>query len=69
MPWIGQVELGLFRMFIFRLSVVLLTASQLVITFQHVIHVWFEAAHSAARDDRYLIGEILMNYVPETQAT
>ena len=29
---------------------------------------WFQAAHDAARDDRYLIGEVLMNYDPEDEA-
>mmetsp|Transcript_3684 Transcript_3684/g.6358 ORF Transcript_3684/g.6358 Transcript_3684/m.6358 type:complete len:1326 (+) Transcript_3684:118-4095(+) len=27
---------------------------------------WFEAAHKIARDDRYLIGEILQNYTPRS---
>lgn len=30
---------------------------------------WFEAAHKIARDDRYLIGEILQNYSPRSVGT
>jgi E3 ubiquitin-protein ligase MARCH6 len=30
---------------------------------------WFEAAHKIARDDRYLIGEILQNYSPGSVGT
>ena len=31
---------------------------------------WFQAAHKIARDDRYLIGEILLNYSPgQTQSS
>lgn len=29
---------------------------------KHSLHRWFQAAHKIARDDRYLIGEILLNY-------
>lgn len=29
---------------------------------------WFHAAHEAARDDRYLIGEVLMNHNPDDDA-
>ena len=32
------------------------------------LETWFQAAHDAARDDRYLIGEILMNYEPNAVA-
>lgn len=28
---------------------------------------WFQIAHDAARDDRYLIGEVLLNYSPDDQ--
>lgn len=35
---------------------------------QSLVH-WFEAAHKIARDDRYLIGEILVNYSPQAEAT
>jgi hypothetical protein len=32
---------------------------------------WFQVAHKIARDDRYLVGEILLNYSPvrESAAT
>lgn len=30
---------------------------------------WFEVAHKVARDDRYLVGEILLNYSPLREST
>lgn len=36
--------------------------AQVVIFWRHEVHEWFEAAHTVARDDRFLIGEILQNY-------
>lgn len=36
---------------------------------KHSLQSWFEAAHTIARDDRYLIGEILLNYSPQQSST
>ena len=36
--------------------------AQLCLTMRSPLAHWFQAAHKVARDDRYLIGEVLMNY-------
>lgn len=36
---------------------------------KHSLRLWFQAAHKIARDDRYLIGEILLNHSPRTQTS
>jgi len=65
--YLGFVELGIFRIFLFRFCMVIHVLFQLGSRSRASIDRWFEAAHEAARDDRYLIGEILMNYNPEQQ--
>lgn len=37
---------------------------QILLDFTDVLGQWFEVAHKAARDDRYLVGEVLLNYFP-----
>ena len=37
---------------------------QSLLVFHDELWQWFEVAHKAARDDRYLIGEVLLNYFP-----
>ncbi|KAG7357135.1 ring-variant domain containing protein [Nitzschia inconspicua] len=61
-PIIGLVGKGTFRMFSFRLCMVIHVLFQLASSFRGSVNSWFEAAHEAARDDRYLIGEVLLNY-------
>ena len=61
-PILGEIERGLFRQVAFRLCMVVHVVVQLCSSFRVQIEGWFEAAHSAARDDRYLIGEVLLNY-------
>ncbi|KAL7540545.1 hypothetical protein ACHAXR_012580 [Thalassiosira sp. AJA248-18] len=36
---------------------------------KYSLQLWFQAAHKIARDDRYLIGEILLNYSPQQRPT
>lgn len=61
-PLFGGIERGLFRQCTFRLCMTVHITVQLCSAFRGQMEGWFEAAHSAARDDRYLIGEVLMNY-------
>jgi len=64
-PLLGFVELGVFRKFLFRFCMAAHILFQIGSRSRSSIDRWFEAAHEAARDDRYLIGELLMNYNPE----
>jgi len=55
-----------YRILVFRVFTVVTLAVQMSIAFRAQIRAWFGAVHNAARDDRFLIGEILLNYSPET---
>ncbi len=68
-PLIGLVELGVFRIFLFRFCMTVHILFQIGSRSRSSIDGWFEAAHEAARDDRYLIGELLMNYNPAAEHT
>ena len=48
--------------FAFRVLTVLGLAFDYVLTCKDSLKSWYFAAHKVARDDRYLIGEILLNY-------
>ena len=63
-PLLGFVELGIFRKYLFRFCMSVHLLFQIGSRSRSSIDRWFEAAHEAARDDRYLIGELLMNYDP-----
>ena len=62
LPLLGQVERGVFRQAAFRTCMAIHVIVQLCSANRGRLEGWFEAAHNAARDDRYLIGEVLMNY-------
>lgn len=62
LPVFGLVGRGVFRMMLFRVCTVIHVAIQLCSAHRGRIESWFQVAHEAARDDRYLVGEILMNY-------
>ncbi len=62
LPLVRGIERGYFRQFALRLCMVVHVVVQLCSAFRGQMEGWFEAAHSAARDDRYLIGEVLLNY-------
>ena len=66
-PVFGAVEVGIFRKLLFRFCMAVHVLFQIGSRSRSRIDRWFEAAHEAARDDRYLIGELLMNYNPELQ--
>ena len=58
---------GLIRTILVRSVVVLTCSVQLGRVRKDQLRRFLDAAHKAARDDRYLIGEVLMNYgEPET---
>jgi E3 ubiquitin-protein ligase MARCH6 len=62
LPMIGLVERGLFRQLVFRCCMISHIIVQLCSSFRSQLDRWFESAHNSAKDARYLIGEILMNY-------
>jgi len=64
-PTISLIGYGRCRMFTFRLYALCMMLSRLCIVFRPQLHRWFKVAHKFARDDRYLIGEILLNYKRE----
>lgn len=61
-PLATTAGMGRFRMITFRVCMTLHILFQLCSAFRAQLERWFAAAHGAARDDRYLIGEVLMNY-------
>jgi E3 ubiquitin-protein ligase MARCH6 len=61
-PILGPVSQGAFCMVAFRFCAVTHIFLQFASAFRGSINGWFEAAHEAARDDRYLTGEVLLNY-------
>ena len=63
-PLLGFVGLGIFRKLLFRVCMTVHILFQIGSRSRSSIDRWFEAAHEAARDDRYLIGELLMDYDP-----
>jgi E3 ubiquitin-protein ligase MARCH6 len=63
-PLLGLVDHIACRIVLFRFCMLLHVLLQVSSGFSGHIDGWFEAAHEAARDDRYLIGEVLLNYDP-----
>ena len=61
-PLVGLVAYGVLRRILYRACLAIHILVQLGSSFRNVLDGWFVAAHKAARDDRYLIGEILLNY-------
>lgn len=64
-PVLGEVENDLYRAFVFRTFAVVTLLAQFAAANRAAMRRWFQAAHRAARDGRYLEGEILLNYVAE----
>lgn len=56
---------GSHRLYIFRLATASTLFVQLCIAFRAQIQRWVVTLHKTARDDRYLIGEVLLNFQPE----
>lgn len=61
-PFAGSIPLAPFRRAVFQICMASHVLIQLGSAFRSKLEGWFEAAHAAARDDRYLIGEVLVNY-------
>lgn len=55
-------QFGLTAMF--RVTFLVSIIVDFVHSSKHSLQCWFQAAHRIARDDQYLIGEILLNYSP-----
>lgn len=66
-PLLGLVEKGVVNRALFRCCTMLHVLVQIASSFRDSIDGWFEVAHEAARDDRYLIGELLIDYDQEEQ--
>jgi len=49
---------------IFRVSAIASIVADFVFSSKDSLQCWFQVAHRVARDDQYLIGEILLNYSP-----
>lgn len=56
---------GSHRLYIFRLATASTVSVQLSMAFRKQIQRWVVTIHKTARDDRYLIGEVLLNFQPE----
>jgi E3 ubiquitin-protein ligase MARCH6 len=62
LPFLGDIERGFFRQLVFRSCMISHIIVQLCSSFRSRLELWFESAHNSAKDARYLIGEVLMNY-------
>ena len=60
--FLGIFDNGGFRRATLRVLFIVTISLQLVMTFREPLKRYFEKAHQAARDDRYLIGEVLLNW-------
>jgi len=56
------MDRALIVMILYRSFSLIIVSLQLCMCFQEPLKEWFEKAHNAARDERYLMGEILLNY-------
>ena len=54
---------------LFRILAISTTTIQILTSNKAGLKKWFKAAHKIARDDRYLIGEILLNYSPPSSTS
>jgi len=61
-PVFGLVSRGMYRMVVFRALVAVSATVQYAVAFRAQLDLWFKAAHKAARDDRYLTGQVLLDY-------
>eukprot|EP00804_Cyclotella_cryptica_P023315 CCRYP_000472-RB/>CCRYP_000472-RB protein AED:0.04 eAED:0.04 QI:239/1/1/1/1/1/5/608/1378 len=66
---LGGTEEPLSATLLFRMLAIATAVTQLLRSCKNSLQRWFEAAHKIARDDRYLIGEILLNYSPPQRST
>lgn len=62
MPLLGVIGTGTVNQFVLRFCMTVHIAVQIIANSQESILCAFEIAHEAARDDRYLVGELLMNF-------
>jgi len=52
-----------YKMIVYDIFTIVVVLLQLIAKFRSKLQNWFVAVHNAARDDRYLIGVILLDYV------
>jgi len=65
LPIAGEITEGLYRLVVYRILVLGSIMFQLALGFQSELQGWFEIVHKTARDDRYLTGQVLLNWSPE----
>eukprot|EP00529_Nitzschia_sp_RCC80_P006381 CAMPEP_0113525002 /NCGR_PEP_ID=MMETSP0014_2-20120614/46504_1 /TAXON_ID=2857 /ORGANISM="Nitzschia sp." /LENGTH=1473 /DNA_ID=CAMNT_0000423125 /DNA_START=65 /DNA_END=4486 /DNA_ORIENTATION=+ /assembly_acc=CAM_ASM_000159 len=58
----GDVDMGTVNRFLFRFCMAMHIVVQIIANCQESISRAFEIAHEAARDDRYLVGELLIDF-------
>ena len=63
-PLIGVLKRTFFAKILHQIYSILTICLQLSRAFSESLESWFDAVHKEAREDRYLVGEILMNYIP-----
>ena len=62
-PFINNIlKEGTFRSCLYRYSIFNVVIIQLALGFQDALSMWYKRAHKTARDHRYLVGQILLNY-------
>jgi E3 ubiquitin-protein ligase MARCH6 len=62
LPEDSFVSDGTLRQLVFRAFSVVTIGMQCFIVFNEELKKWFKIVHKAARDDRYLVGEVLLDY-------
>eukprot|EP00541_Cyclophora_tenuis_P019105 CAMPEP_0116579458 /NCGR_PEP_ID=MMETSP0397-20121206/22260_1 /TAXON_ID=216820 /ORGANISM="Cyclophora tenuis, Strain ECT3854" /LENGTH=157 /DNA_ID=CAMNT_0004108935 /DNA_START=296 /DNA_END=769 /DNA_ORIENTATION=- len=62
---VGGVSAGWLNMIVVRTVLVCVAVLRYLMTYKEQFRSWYDVAHKAARDDRYLIGETLLNYSPQ----
>lgn len=69
-PIIGIVlEQGFFNKVLFQCSSIMTLIIQVSSASRESLKYWFDAVHKEAREDRYLVGEILLDYNPSGRKT
>jgi E3 ubiquitin-protein ligase MARCH6 len=62
LPEDSLVSDGVLRLLVFRVLGVVTIGMQCFFVFNEELKEWFKIVHEAARDDRYLVGELLLDY-------
>mmetsp|Transcript_942 Transcript_942/g.1041 ORF Transcript_942/g.1041 Transcript_942/m.1041 type:complete len:1331 (+) Transcript_942:60-4052(+) len=63
-----KMDDGVFQVFFFRIIASVTIFTMCIRGFSQEIVLWFNVLHKTARDDQYLIGEVLLNYAEDCDA-